>query len=120
MGWDVQCRSNLGEDILLARHGARIRALVVVSGGGVTTALLDDGSVDAASNHRLQTGPAPLDHLLLLLLQWLDSVKRIERAEVRFWAWTAAAFLAALMLIVVLLVAGVLPTSTDSTTAIAP
>ncbi|WP_138418659.1 hypothetical protein [Sinomonas gamaensis] len=116
-GWDTRRRSSLGEDILLARHGTRIREFVVESDGAVTSALLDDATIDAVSNLLVRTERTPLDHLVLLSSHRLDSVRRIERAEIRFWGWTAAVFLACLVLVVVLLVAGVLPTNTASAAA---
>lgn len=106
MGWDVQLRSSLGEDILLARHGARIPELVVDGGASVTVAHLDDGSIDVVPNLRLRIEPTPVELLILLVVPCLDSVKGMGRPEVVFWAGTLAAFLAGMVLIAVLLATG--------------
>ena len=74
----LQRRHLIGHDILLARHGNHISAMRVDRSAGRVIALLDDGSIDSASNvispgHRMP-----------------ETLRSILREDWKFLAWASA------------------------------
>ncbi|NUP74222.1 MAG: hypothetical protein HOQ07_06190 [Sinomonas sp.] len=80
----------LGEDILLARHGARIHHLVHDRRNRRMVAVLHDGSVDYASNVLLASGVTPLERLSQHVRDVRDDVAPVSRADLKVLGWFTA------------------------------
>jgi hypothetical protein len=76
-------RMRLGEDILLARHGANIARMRLDRRADRMVATLRDGSVDCASNSILAAGPSPLARLGAQLEAVRTDTASVSRDEIR-------------------------------------
>lgn len=82
---------HLGEDILLARHGAHIHHLAHDRRNGRMVAVLRDGTVDYASNARFApAAPTPLERLSRQLQDVRDDVAPVSKADLKVLGWFTA------------------------------
>ncbi|WP_422934307.1 hypothetical protein [Sinomonas sp. P47F7] len=81
---------HLGEDILLARHGAHIHHLVHDRRNRRMVAVLHDGTVDFASNALLAAAPTPLERLSQQLQDVRNDVAPISKADLKILGWFTA------------------------------
>lgn len=98
---------HLGEDILLARHGSHIDRLTHDRRNHRMVAVLDDGTVDYASNLLLAPRPTPITRMRQQIQDIRDDVSPISKADLRVLGWFTAgwAVVSALFMVAVIALA---------------
>lgn len=105
---------HLGEDILLARHGARIDRLTHDRRNNRMVAVLCDGTVDYASNARLATAPTPLERLSQQIQDVREDKAAVSKADLKVLGWFTAGWAVVSALFIVGIIALSTVTGTQS------
>ncbi|WP_334171539.1 hypothetical protein [Sinomonas sp.] len=80
----------LGEDILLARHGSHINRMTHDRRNHRMVAILDNGTVDYASNVLVAPPRTPIERLQQQIRDVRDDVAPITKSDLRVLGWFTA------------------------------